>query len=144
MNGQVPQTRLDELENWIWMLFSRIAGVVPPATTPEIVERFDFTYATPSPTTLFAMLPGDTLESVKVLNTTPFSDPASTISIGTTATPGLVFAPGQAVVTAPGAGETFDDESLHLITTPTNLVLTIAPGASVAGAGTILFKIKRP
>jgi hypothetical protein len=109
----------------------------------EIVVRLDFTYLTPTPAAIYALLANDLVESVKVVITTAFSDPAATIEVGTTATPGLVLAPGEVGLGAGTVGDTFSNESLFVIAAPTTLQLTIAPGASVAGAGTLLAKIKR-
>jgi hypothetical protein len=108
----------------------------------EIVAKVPFTFATPSPLVLQAVLPGNVLDRVSVLIQTPFNDPTATIQVGTTTDPDLVFVPGAIVLFGPLSGLTYEDLSLYEFTMSDLLILTISSGASTMGAGLLLYKMK--
>jgi hypothetical protein len=106
----------------------------------EDVQRVAFAFNTPSPLILGNVSAGQLLDRAALLITTPFTDPASIIQLGTSGIPGLVFGPSDARPFAAG-----QYEHPALVPFPANdvLWLTINPGTSSAGAGILLFKIKR-
>ena len=111
-------------------------------STDEIVQKVPFSFTTPSPLVLQAVAPGNVLDRVSVLIQIPFDDPAATIEVGTTTTPALVFVPGTIILFGPLSGLTYEDLSLYEFTGSDFLILTISPGASTAGAGLLLYKLK--
>ena len=110
-------------------------------TNDEIVERVDFTYASSSPFTLYNLLAGDDITEVKLVITTAFDDPSSTVQIGTVATPGLVFDTNESDVTK--ANCQWTSFTIYEIAVNEILRLLITPGTSTQGAGYVLFTIRR-
>lgn len=106
----------------------------------EDVQRVLFSFDTPSPMSLGNVIAGQTLDRASLLITTAFDDPMSSVQLGTSTTPGLIFG---ATDTRPSFVGQY--EHVALVTFPINDVfqLLISPGASTQGAGILLFKIKR-
>ena len=108
----------------------------------EIVERVDFTFATSSPLTLYNLLAGDDIVEVKLVIETAFDDVASSVQIGTVATPGLVFAANESNISKPDCQ--WLSSRVHEIASSETLRLLISPGTSTQGTGFVLFRIRRP
>lgn len=106
----------------------------------EDVQKVSFAFNTGSPLILGVVAAGQMLDRASLLITTPFDDLASSVQLGTSGTPGLIFGPTDARPAVVG-----QYEHVALIIFPVNdlLQLSIVPGASTQGAGVLLFKIKR-
>jgi hypothetical protein len=106
----------------------------------EDVQAVRFSFDTPSPMSLGAVLSGQILNRAALLISTPFDDPSSFLQFGTSTSPNLIFGPS-------GAKPSMADQYEHiaLVTFPIDdiLQLVISPGASTQGAGLLLYKIKR-
>lgn len=98
-----------------------------------------FTFASGSPLTLIVLSAGDVIEFVQVIVETTFDDAATTLKVGTVATPDLVL--GTAEI-APGVVGQSRSDVAHEIAGAEFLKLTISPGGSTQGAGHVLFRVR--
>lgn len=106
----------------------------------ELTGRVNFTFSTVSPLTLVTIAPGNTIYEVQVVITTPFDDPAATVTVGTVASPALVL---QATDTKIQNTDQWLTEEAFVIALSEILRLTINPGASTQGAGYVLYRVRR-
>lgn len=131
-------SRLKRIENLVALALSRASGGGPPPVGGETVTAFAFTFATPSPHLLGAAPAGAIVNRAVLVVTTPFSDPAATATLG------LVLGSASAFLAASdsqlGVAAQYEKEDLVTVVAPDTFKLTISPGASVAGAGVVLFK----
>ena len=105
-----------------------VSGVVP------------FAYSTPSPLTILPLLANDIIDQVEIEIDTPFNDPASTLIAGTVATPDLVLGTSDVL---PSAANTYGNDNNFKMVGAETLRLTLNPGTSTAGAGKVLFLVRR-
>ena len=126
--GVPPETPVGDI------LYCLQTSVSPSVGLPNSVP---FTYATPSPAIMVNLAPGNVIDVVEVTITTPFNDPAASISVGTVATPGLLLPPISPVTLG-----TFGNDENFKVAIPEILRLTINPGASTQGAGYLLYLIR--
>lgn len=111
---------------------------VPPADV-EGVFAVPFAFNTPSPALLGAVSAGAIMNRVDVLITTPFTDPAAFVTFGLAlGGPSVFLAPGDSRVFVAAQ---YQVDALVTVAAPDTLELTISPGASVAGAGLLFFKL---
>jgi hypothetical protein len=111
------------------------------ATTASVSDqKVPFSYSTASPLLLQQVFPGQVLERCTILVTTPFDDPAASVTLGTTTVPTLVFAPGDTTLDV--LGNSYDQSSLFDLPIVDFFQLTISPAASTQGAGLLLYKMR--
>ena len=107
----------------------------------EILERVNFTFATPSPLTLYNLEAGDELLETTLVIGTAFDDAAATVAVGTVAAPSLVFAPAD---TNLGKADCqWVSSRKYEIALAEIFRLLLTPGGSTQGAGYVLFRIRR-
>jgi hypothetical protein len=105
----------------------------------ETVVRVPFSFDVASPLILQALTPGQVLNRAAIQVITPFSDPAARVKLGTTATPGLVFTDDDVEL---DLAEQYESSVLFPFFVSDFLILTVSPGASTAGSGLLLYKIR--
>ena len=105
-----------------------VSGVVP------------FAWNTPSPLTILNLQAGDLIDRVEIELDTAFNDPLATLLVGTVAVPNLVL---DATDSVPSRAATYGNDNNFPVSVAEVLRLTLNPGASTAGAGRILFLIRR-
>ncbi len=99
-----------------------------------------FSYDTPSPMVLQAVTPGQTITRAQIVVGMPFNDPDATVEVGTTEVPGSVLEIGDTDLTVDGAS--FATEELVTFVTSDIFIITISPGSSTQGAGTLYYWIQ--
>lgn len=90
---------------------------------------------------LHAVTTGSLVYRAAILIETPFSDPAARVLFGLASAPGLIWPASPDSATA-NVANTYDNEAMYLIGGPDALVLTIQPGASIAGSGLLLYSLR--
>jgi len=115
-------------------------GVVTVAGTggPQVVS-IPFTFATASPVLSLAVANGSIVTRAQISITTPFNDGTATLQFGTTATPNLVMTTSDSV---PSSAADYPKNTFVTVPAASTLQLTITPGASTTGAGTLYFEVK--
>jgi hypothetical protein len=108
---------------------------VSPGGGNAIVAPFTFASGT---IVLQAVTAGQSVTRAEVLVETPFSDGAATLEMGTTTDAGLVFAPGEVLL----GGEQTVSLVIAAFSAADFLLLTIEPGTSTVGAGTLYYWIQ--
>lgn len=108
-----------------------------PASPQGLIVPFSF--ATPSPLVLAAIVPGQTLTRAAMQIDTPFNDPAARVELGTSLVPGLVFS---STDVSTGVAGQYENRILTTFISVDLLLLTIAPGASTQGSGIIFYAIQ--
>ena len=103
-----------------------------------IVVNFD--YNTASPMTLLNVPPGIWVDKCDVVITDEFDDAAATLQAGTVASPSLFLATNQIDPTVKG---TYSSDDNHKMLLAEILRLTLDPGASTKGSGTVILTIRR-
>lgn len=98
-----------------------------------------FTFASGSPVVLQAVAPGQVVTRALFVVETAFNDPAAYVELGTTTTPSSVFAPGNVDLAIEGQYET---DLLTTFTIPDVFILTLSPGASTEGTGSVYYWIQ--
>jgi hypothetical protein len=125
-------SRLSRLES----LTQRALGSCPSPPTPgggnETVYSMPFTWATLSQQ-LGAFPVGKTVLMACIIIDVAFNDPSATVSFGTTADYTLFV---QAPASQPGQYAT---DAVTIPVVPDFFLLTMSPGASTAGSGTLLW-----
>ena len=121
------------------MFLQLLYGPPPPSPAGEILGTVPFAFNTASPLFIVALLPGDILDIQSVVVETLF-DVVSDIQLGTVATPGLVFGPGDI---NPTFAITFENNSKVEIPAPEILRLTINPLGATQGSGFVTYRIRR-
>jgi hypothetical protein len=122
----------------LWMLSS----ISPVTWTPIVTVStalpgpIFFSYNTASPLTLTGLLPNDVIDTVEITVTTPFNDPAATLSVGTVLTPNLCL-----TIPANVIGSFEAEENFKMVGAET-LRLSIVPGTSTQGAGYCTFTLR--
>lgn len=102
--------------------------------------QYGFTFATPSPGAVTAVLIGQTIANSEVTITVPFDDPAATLQVGFSSSPAAILPTNHIDPTTTG---TYGTEENFPITVNETATVTINPGASTQGAGYVLLEIKR-
>ena len=100
------------------------------------VECIQFTFATPSPMVLHALVVGHQVDRAHVVITTTFDDHAANIQLGTVAVPGLF------IDIPPTMAGQFADDNILDVTVPDFLRFTISPGTSTQGDGFIFYSVR--
>ncbi len=124
---------------------NQIPGIHEPSTAgagpvnPELYARVNFTYNTVSPLTIINLLAGDEIDTVKLVITTAFDDASATLSVGTVASPTLIFNAVKA-----NKAQQYSSFEHHTIGLAEILRLTINSGTSTQGAGYIIYRVRRP
>src|ERR1700674_3125831 len=111
--------------------YSEILGVPGPQGPPGRdgsgdVFRVPFAYNTPSPLILQTIAPGKTNIRASILVKTAFNGDGSSISLGTTTTPTLIFTTPDIDLTSLGVGDTFDNFAIFDFASADYLILTIS------------------
>lgn len=120
--------------NGFWEVFKSLAS-------GEDVGVIPFLFSTASPLAIVDLPAGATLNRAEIVITEAFDDPASTLQLGTAATPGLVLDTTENDPSALGQYQSTEDERAFVAAT---LQLEITPAASTTGGGYVLYKLKRP
>lgn len=132
---EADRQKIQQLENWIWILFGRTEG-----DAGFDVGFAPFTFASASPLIVHAFPTGARLIRAAVLIDTTFDGVAPTLKLGTPAAPELVLA--AADIDASMLGQYEQDVVITNTGAPTSLELAIFSGASTQGSGVVLFEIK--
>ena len=90
--------------------------------------------------TILNLQAGDLIDRVEIELDTAFNDPLATLLVGTVAVPNLVL---DATDSVPSRAATYGNDNNFPVSVAEVLRLTLNPGASTAGAGRILFLIRR-
>ena len=98
-----------------------------------------FTYATGSPFLIQAVRPGQIITRATLVLTQSFDDPSTTIELGTTLNPALIFAPDDVNV---DVTTQYDNVGIVVFPSPDFLILTITPRSSTRGTGVIYYWIQ--
>ncbi|MFI5300483.1 MAG: hypothetical protein ACHREM_20545 [Polyangiales bacterium] len=122
-------------------VYSAATGQYVLATVPTGTAKADFTFATPSPYVLATLAAGATLVQVSVTIATPFNDPAAFVELGTMASPGVVFEPGDVNVQV---ASTYVSLAPFSTPIPDHLVMLLSPAASTQGRGYVTFLVLPP
>lgn len=93
-----------------------------------------FSYLTASPLVLQAVTSGQKVYRATLTVNQAFTDPATTLQVGTTTVPDLCFTAGDI---DPLVISQYDSEAVSLILVSDILILTISAGSSTTGTGTI-------
>ena len=112
------------------------------AVSKRKIEKIaiNFSFNSGTPMILLNVPPGLWVEESGLVITDDFDDPLATLEIGTVATPDLLLS---ALENAPSViGDYFNDEKFK-ITLSEILRLTINPGTSTKGSGTVFLTIRR-
>jgi hypothetical protein len=112
-----------------------------PSSSGIVAGKADFTFATGSPMTLLLLMVADVIDVCAIIVETPFNDPAASVQLGTVAAPGNVFGPGETSLAE--AGAQYNTQAKVKVTLAEVLRLTINPGVSTQGSGTVLFSVRR-
>lgn len=111
--------------------------VQPPGNTVEQIVLFTYASGT---LVLQQVSAGDIIDSAWIRVDTVFNDPAASAQLGTTVTPGLVFA---AVDTALGDVAQYANLATTEFVATDYLVLAITPGTATRGAGALIYRYRR-
>lgn len=103
------------------------------------IESRPFSFSSASPLRLANLLAGSIVSRVVIEIVVPFNDPAATLQVGTVGTPGLFLGPTD---NDPAVADQYSSEIVARILAPDQLILTINPGASVQGSGTVYFEAR--
>jgi len=117
-----------------WILFG---GAVTPAV--EYI-KFPFTFATPTPQTIYTLITGEMITDTELVIETVYDDNAATLSVG-------IFANVELMIERKGnnpkkLGNYGNDENFEF-GVDTAILLTLSPGASTQGSGYVLIEVKR-
>jgi hypothetical protein len=115
-----------------------IAQPVPVSPSGGNAVVVPFTYSSGT-LVLQATAMGQVLTRAVVVVTAPFNDPSATLVLGTTTDPGLIFEAGDVDASLPLQT---DGDAIFSFTTTDFLLLTIEPGASTVGAGSLYYWIQ--
>lgn len=119
-------------------LNSRINSIPSSSGGTNNVVQVAFDYTTSSPLILQSVLAGQIVYKMTIIITTVFDDLLSTIKVGTTADPSLIFeVDGTNILVL----SQYDNDGLFIIPNDDLLILTITPGGSIQGAGMIYYWI---
>jgi hypothetical protein len=105
----------------------------------NVPKTVTFSYSTPSPLVIQAVTSGQIFYEAVIAIITAFNDPSTTLQLGTTATPNLIF--GITDINAMAIDQ-YINEAVFTISSNDFLILTISPGASIQGIGTLYYWIK--
>lgn len=122
-----------------WIVFS---GQTSSAGGGSLTIVKDFTFATASPLVLCPMTAGGSILRSQVEIKTSFDGFGANLLLGTTASTSAIFALGDLDLTSLGVGVTFTSDQLFEAPGATSVVLTLAPGASTQGAGTVAVTVQ--
>ena len=118
---------------------SGIFNPTPASGGSDLLEVVSFTYATPSPMLLQAVLAGQIIDRAVVVITTPFDDPSSSVYLGITASTGLILGAGDVTT---DVADQYENAALFEFAANDFLELTITPATSTQGAGFLFYRIK--
>ena len=99
-----------------------------------------FSFSSVSPFVIAPLLVGQTIEEAEIKIQIPFNDPASTLQLGTPATPGLLFSTSEVDPTIVAQFGT--DENVPIPVAQT-LQLLINAGVSTQGQGTYNVRVRK-
>lgn len=121
-------------------LLRSLADPVPPAPSGrETVVSLPFSFDSPFPIVLQAIMAGQLLDRAALLIEVMFDDPAATAELGTTTDPGEVFNTSDVDLGVLGQ---YENRILTRFLFNDFLVFSIAPGTSTRGSGILLYKLK--
>ena len=120
-----------------------MSGCCSPFGTPgggggSVGTAVPFSFNTPSPLVLHALLAGAKIVRAAIVISTPFDDAAATLSLGTPGSPALVLSPAQ---NQPGVAGQYETDLIASFAAPDTFQLAISPGASTQGAGFVFFEL---
>lgn len=112
--------------------------IVDPRVIEQLIE-VPFSFNTPSPLILGAIVSGQVIGTAAVQILTPFNDNAAQVTLGTSADPGALLSTGQVRASAQGQYETGE-----IYVAPVNdlFQLSISPGASTQGTGRLFYRVR--
>jgi hypothetical protein len=130
----------DETNARLWFCALIAIALTPgvSAAPTEAVYCVPFTFASGSHLIIATVAAGQCENRAAIVISTPFTDPAATLQLGTAGTPGLFVASSENV---PGVAGQYESDIVHMFAAPDTIELVINPGASVAGAGSVLIKV---
>ncbi len=108
------------------------------STAPQLLS-VAFAFNTPSPLILVPVSAGGIISRAQIQITTAFNDPTATLLLGTSASPSLVMGAADSV---PSIADAYDVETMVTFPGIDKLQLTINPGASTQGAGTLYYELR--
>jgi hypothetical protein len=112
----------------------------PPGTGANIIS-LPFTFATASPAVVCPLAATAYILHTRVFISTPFDDPAATIDVGVTGTPSALQGVGD---NDPTVAATYISDETYPSSGLTNVILTLNPAASMAGAGVVFVLVHNP
>lgn len=123
--------------NAIGAKLTYVAPGPPPVLAPSILYSA-FTFSTTSPAVLYTSAPNVILYSFSILMTTPFNDPSASCQLGITGDLTRIFNTNQVGL---NTSDQFDSDQRIIQLPSTNLILTLAPGASTQGSGVVMWSV---
>lgn len=108
------------------------------STAPQLLST-PFAFNTPSPLILVPVSPGGVIARAQIQITTLFDDPIASLLLGTAANPSLVMS---ATDSDPHIVNAYDVSTMVTFPATDILQLTINPGASTQGAGTLYYELR--
>jgi hypothetical protein len=124
--------------------YNEILGVPgppgPPGKDGASGVQVNFAYNTPSPMVLQRLMPGNLEVRAAILITVPFNGDGSTLKLGTSSNPSLIFAAGE-VPASDNSLDTFDNSALFSSSSYDYLILTINPVGATQGAGILFYEV---
>lgn len=122
-------------------VYSFSAHLPPPATPGENWIAADFTFSDVSPKKLFTIPTNYRIITAQIVIQTVFDDATATLTVGTLASPSLFITATENDPSIVGENES----NRYLLTTvDTDIYLTINPGTSTQGVGTVLLEFDQP
>jgi len=117
------------------------AAILSPPGTGANIYSLPFTFATASPAVVCPLAATAYVLHTRVFISTPFDDPAATIEVGVTSIPSAIQGVGD---NDPTVAATYISDETYPSSGLTNVVLTLSPAASTAGAGVVFVLVHNP
>jgi len=117
------------------------AAILSPAGTGANIYSLPFTFATASPAVVCPLPATAYVLHTRVFISTPFDDPTATIEVGVIGTPAALQGVGD---NDPAVAATYISDGTYPSSGLTNVILTITPAASTAGAGVVFVLVHNP
>ena len=124
--------------SWMGKICCGSNANVQPET--NLIGKVPFSYNSPSPVVLVALLAGDCVDEVDVKVETIFDDPLATVSVGTFADVNKYLSSSDVNLQVLCQ---YNNESNDDLTVADTLILTINPGTSTQGDGYVMYKVRR-